>query len=116
MTLPQQGIGDYPSAVQDIRLVSIILACGAVNSMNIAKLAPTVQTLQASFGLSLSEVGLLASLFATLIVLSAMMLASAVRVIGARRILLLAMAIAASGTAISLIGQTVAGIVYWQND
>ena len=110
MTLPQQGTGDYPSAVQDIRLVSIILACGAVNSMNIAKLAPTVQTLQASFGLSLSEVGLLASLFATLIVLSAMMLASAVRVIGARRILLLAMAIAASGTAISLIGQTVAGL------
>lgn len=75
--------------------------------MNIAKLAPTVQTLQASFGLSLSEVGLLASLFATLIVLSAMMLASAVRVIGARRILLLAMAIAASGTAISLIGKRV---------
>jgi len=105
-----QKIDDYPSAAQDIRLVSIILACGAVNAINVAKLAPTVQTLQASFGLSLSEVGLLASLFSTLIVVSAMALASAVRMIGARRILLIALAVAASGSLISLISQNITGL------
>ena len=98
------------SAARDYRLVAVIVACGAVNSVNVAKLAPTIQTLQSDFGLSLSEVGLLASLFSTLIVLMALAVASAIRAFGARRMLLLSLSVAAIGSLISLVSQNIAGL------
>ena len=101
---------DKSSAIKDFRLVGLILACGAINAVNVAKLAPSVQTLQASFDLSLSEVGLLASLFSTLIVISALAVASAIRTIGPRRMLLLALSVAATGSLISLLTQNVTGL------
>ena len=42
------------SFTRDLRLAIVILFCGALSGINIAKLAPTITTLAVEFGLSLA--------------------------------------------------------------
>jgi len=99
-----------PTLASDLTLTFVILLCGAVNAVNIAKLSPSISVLQAQFGLSLSQMGLLASLFSLLIVLTGVAIAGMVRIIGARRIVLLALLVAGGGSVISLVGQNAASL------
>ncbi len=55
MSLPQFG--------RDFRLAMVILLCGAIIGLNIAKLAPSMARLIEVFSLTLSEAGILASAF-----------------------------------------------------
>ena len=56
------------SLTRDLRLAIVILFCGALSGINIAKLAPTITTLAAEFDLSLTEIGMLASIFTVIMV------------------------------------------------
>ncbi len=89
----------------DFRITFILLLCGGVNAVNIAKLSPAVPALQADFGLSLSQIGLLASMFSLLILATGVVIAGFVRLIGPRRIILMALMVAAGGNIISLTGE-----------
>ena len=84
-----------------------MLLCGGVNAVNIAKLAPSIPVLQVQFSLSLSQIGLLASMFSVLILLTGVAIAGMVRLIGAKRIILLALIVAAIGNGLSLAGQNI---------
>ena len=55
------------SFTRDLRLAIVILFCGALSGINIAKLAPSITPLAAEFGLSLAQIGILASIFTIII-------------------------------------------------
>jgi MFS family permease len=104
MTTPS---ADAQTRFADVKISLTLLLCGGVNAVNIAKLSPSIPSLQASFALSLSEIGVLVSVFGVLILLTGVGIAGVVQMIGARRIILLALGIAALGSSISLLGQNV---------
>lgn len=97
-----------PSLTSDLKLTFVILFCGAVNAINVAKLAPAIPRIQAEFDLSLSSIGVLASLFSMLIVMTGILIGGSVRMIGAKRVLITALVIACIGNIISLLGDTTA--------
>ena len=94
---------DAKTLRSDIKISAALLLWG-VNAVNIAKLAPVVPILRVEFGLGLSQMGLLASLFSVLILLTGVIIAGFVRVIGAKRIILTALSVSAFGTILSLAG------------
>lgn len=103
-------VGTSSLFIRDLRLTIIVLFCGALSGINIAKLAPTITTLAASFGLSLTEIGLLASVFTLIMVLAGSLIGGIVRGAGTKRILLTALLIACLGSVISLSGGSVASL------
>jgi len=103
-------VGTSSLFIRDLRLTIIVLFCGALSGINIAKLAPTTTTLAASFGLSLTEIGLLASVFTLIMVLAGSLIGGIVRGAGTKRILLTALLIACLGNVISLSGGSVASL------
>ena len=98
------------SFARDLRLTIIILFCGSLNGINIAKLAPSITELSTSFGLSLSQIGLLASVFTLIMVVAGVLIGGIVRGAGTKRILMAALIIACIGNAISLMGSSVASL------
>ena len=102
---------DAKTLRSDIKISAALLLCGGVNAVNIAKLATVVPVLRVEFGLSLSQMGLLASLFSVLILLTGVIIAGFVRIIGAKRIILTALSVSACGTIISLAGSNYAALL-----
>ena len=98
------------SFASDLRLTITILFCGSLNGINIAKLAPSITELSTSFGLSLSQIGLLASVFTLIMVVAGVLIGGIVRGAGTKRILMAALIIACIGNAISLMGSSVASL------
>ena len=98
------------SFARDLRLTITILFCGSLNGINIAKLAPSITELSTSFGLSLSQIGLLASVFTLIMVVAGVLIGGIVRGAGTKRILMAALIIACIGNAISLMGSSVASL------
>ena len=98
------------SFARDLRLTITILFCGSLNGINIAKLAPSITELSTSFGLSLSQIGLLASIFTLIMVVAGVLIGGIVRGAGTKRILMAALIITCIGNAISLIGSSVASL------
>ena len=98
------------SFARDLRLTITILFCGSLNGINIAKLAPSITELSTSFGLSLSQIGLLASIFTLIMVVAGVLIGGIVRGAGTKRILMAALIIACIGNAISLMGSSVASL------
>ncbi|MDC0650376.1 MFS transporter [Candidatus Puniceispirillum sp.] len=99
-----------PSFARDLRLTITILFCGTLSGINIAKLAPSINELSISFGLSLSQIGLLASVFTLIMVLVGVLIGGIVRGAGTKRILMAALIIACIGNAISLMGSSVTSL------
>ena len=95
------------SFASDLRLTIVILFCGALSGINIAKLAPTITTLAAEFDLSLTEIGMLASIFTVIMVGAGSLIGGIVRGVGTKRVLLAALLLASFGSAISLFGLSV---------
>ena len=81
--------------------------CGALSGINIAKLAPTITTLAVEFGLSLAQIGILASIFTIIMVVAGSLIAGFVHGVGAKRILLAALLVACFGNVVSLSGGSV---------
>ena len=98
------------SFARDLRLTITILFCGSLSGINIAKLAPSITELSTSFGLSLSQIGLLASVFTLIMVVAGVLIGGIVRGAGTKRILMAALIIACIGNAISLMGSSVASL------
>ena len=98
------------SFARDLRLTITILFCGTLSGINIAKLAPSINELSISFGLSLSQIGLLASVFTLIMVVVGILIGGIVRGAGTKRILMAALIIACIGSAISLMGSSVASL------
>ena len=98
------------SFARDLRLTITILFCGSLNGINIAKLAPSITELSTSFGLSLSQIGLLASIFTLIMVVAGVLIGGIVRGAGTKRILMAALIITCIGNAISLTGSSVASL------
>jgi MFS family permease len=94
---------DRQDFARDLRLTLVVLACGAANAINIAKLAPAIEVIMADFSLSLSAVGLLASLFSILFVTAGILIGITIKAIGAKRALVASLMLALVGTAITLI-------------
>lgn len=92
--------------MHDIRLSVIILFCGVTSGINIAKLAPTIGVLSKSFNLSLTQIGLLASIFTLIMVLGGLLIGGVARGVGTKRILLMALLISCFGNAVSLFGDS----------
>ena len=90
----------------DLKITLVLLAAGAVNAINIAKLAPSIEVIRSSFELSLSGMGLLVSLFSVLFVVAGIAVGTTVKAIGAKRALVMSMSAALIGTAITLSFQT----------
>ncbi|MGB2073146.1 MAG: CynX/NimT family MFS transporter, partial [Candidatus Puniceispirillaceae bacterium] len=99
-----------PSFTRDLRLTITILFCGTLSGINIAKLAPSINELSISFGLSLSQIGLLASVFTLIMVVVGVLIGGIVRGAGTKRILMAALIIACIGNAISLMGSSVTSL------
>ena len=99
-----------PSFARDLRLTITILFCGTLSGINIAKLAPSINELSISFGLSLSQIGLLASVFTLIMVVAGVLMGGIVRGAGTKRILMAALIIACIGNAISLMGSSVTSL------
>ena len=95
------------SFTRDLRLAIVILFCGALSGINIAKLAPTITTLAAEFGLSLAQIGILASIFTILMVVAGSLIGGFVHGVGAKRVLLAALFVACLGNIVSLFGGSV---------
>ena len=53
--------------MHNLWLSIIVLFCGVTSGINITKLAPTISVLLKSFNLSLTQIGLLASIFTLII-------------------------------------------------
>ena len=98
------------SFARDLRLTITILFCGSLSGINIAKLAPSINELSTSFGLSLSQIGLLASVFTLIMVVAGVLIGGIIRGAGTKRILMAALIIACIGSAISLMGSSVASL------
>ena len=95
-----------PSFWTDLRLAVTVMFCGALSGANIAKLAPTVESLATSFDMSLSQLGLLASIFTLVMVLAGVLIGSVVEGVGAKRTLVTALLVGCAGNFISLVGDT----------
>ena len=95
------------SFTRDLRLAIVILFCGALSGINIAKLAPTITTLSAEFGLSLAQIGILASIFTIIMVVGGSLIGGFVQGVGAKRVLLAALLVACLGNIVSLFGGSV---------
>jgi len=100
------------SFARDLRLTITILFCGSLSGINIAKLAPSINELSTSFGLSLSQIGLLASVFTLIMVVTGVLIGGIVRGAGTKRILMAALIIACIGNAISLMGNSVTSLFF----
>jgi MFS family permease len=98
------------SFMRDLWLTITILFCGTLSGINIAKLAPSINELSISFGLSLSQIGLLASVFTIIMVAAGVLIGGIVRGAGTKRILMAALIVACIGNAISLMGNSVASL------
>ena len=98
------------SFARDLRLTITILFCGTLSGINIAKLAPSITELSTSFDLSLSQIGLLASVFTLIMVVAGVLIGGIVRGAGTKRILMAALIIACIGSAISFMGSSVASL------
>ena len=98
------------SFAHDLWLTITILFCGTLSGINIAKLAPSITELSTSFDLSLSQIGLLASVFTLIMVVAGVLIGGIVRGAGTKRILMAALIIACIGSAISLMGSSVASL------
>ncbi len=98
------------SFARDLRLTITILFCGTLSGINIAKLAPSINELSVSFGLSLSQIGLLASVFTLIMVVVGVLIGGIVRGAGTKRILIAALIIACIGNAISVMGSSVTSL------
>ena len=98
------------SFARDLWLTITILFCGSLSGINIAKLAPSINELSTSFDLSLSQIGLLASVFTLIMFLVGVLIGGIVRGAGTKRILLAALIIACIGNAISLMGSSVTSL------
>ena len=105
----------------DVIITTAVFFSGSLGAFNVAKIGPSIQTLQRIFDLSLTEVGILASLFGGLVVLFAAALAGFARSFGERRVMLASVAAAAAGSAVTLlldntpalfIGRMIEGICY----
>jgi MFS family permease len=94
----------------DIKLTGIVTLCGALNGINIAKLAPSIAALSAEFGLSLSQIGLLASMFTLIMVVTGILMGGVVRGLGAKRVLIGALVIACVGNGVAVVTGTVDGL------
>ena len=97
---------------RDLRLAIVILFCGALSGINIAKLAPTINTLAAEFGLSLAQIGVLASIFTVIMVVAGSLIGGVVIGIGAKRVLLAALLVACLGNIVSLFGGSVESLFF----
>ena len=98
------------SFAHDLWLTITILFCGTLSGINIAKLAPSIIELSTSFDLSLSQIGLLVSAFTLIMVVAGVLIGGIVRGAGTKRILMAALIIACIGSAISLMGSSVASL------
>ena len=95
------------SLTRDLRLAIVILFCGALSGINIAKLAPTIATLAVEFDLSLAQIGVLASIFTIIMVVAGSLIGGFVQGVGTKRILLAALLVACIGNIVSLSGGSV---------
>ncbi len=86
----------------DLKITGVILVAGAVNAINIAKLAPSIEVIQRVFALSLPAMGLLAALFSALFVIAGILIGAAVKAIGAKRSMIGAMMLTLVGMVLTL--------------
>ena len=103
-------LGQSKNLYHDIKLTLIIVLCGALNGINIAKLAPSIKVLSTDFDLSLSQIGLLASMFTMIMVVTGVLIGGIVRAVGAKRVLIGALVIACAGNIVAVLGDSVASL------
>jgi len=103
-------VGDWHVLYRDVKLTSIVILCGALNGINIAKLAPSIAVLSSDFDLSLAQIGLLGSMFTVIMVLTGVFIGGVTRRLGAKRVLMTALVVACVGNALAILGNTVGGL------
>ena len=97
---------DYPTLKQDIVLSMVVVGAGAFSGFNIAKLAPALNLIGADYNLSLSQLGLLASLLSVMTVLLGMFIGALAPGFGPKRMLIAALITGCLGGFISLLGDS----------
>ena len=100
----------YPTLWQDIGLCLVIVGAGAFSGFNIAKLAPALRLIGSEFGLSLSQLGLLASLLSLMTVCFGLLIGTMVPGFGAKRMLIFALIAGLTGSAITAFGGTTSSL------
>lgn len=105
MTISSPNISSETSSRHDFKITLVVLAAGAVNGINIAKLAPSIEVIRETFGLTLSTMGLLVSLFSLLFVAAGIIVGTCVKSVGAKRSLVMAMSLALIGTLLTIMFQ-----------
>lgn len=87
------------------------LVCGAACGIHIAKLGPSMQSVMESFGLSLSEAGLLASTFSLLTIFIGVFVGNIISNFGLKRFICLAMLFLTFGSLSALIFKTYTSLI-----
>ena len=100
----------HPTLWQDIGLCLVIVGAGAFSGFNIAKLAPALRLIGSEFGLSLSQLGLLASLLSLMTVCFGLLIGTMVPGFGAKRMLIFALIAGLTGSAITAFGGTTSSL------
>jgi DHA1 family inner membrane transport protein len=94
---------DYFFSQRKQWLITIIIVfCGAVCGIHIAKLGPSMNSLINEFSMSLTEAGILASTFTLLTIFIGIFVGNLMPGIGVKRLICLAMLLSASGSLLSL--------------
>lgn len=94
----------------DLLVCFVIVGTGAFSSFNIAKLAPALEIISTNYGLSLSQVGLLASILSLMTVALGLALGAVSPGFGARRMLMLALIAGIIGGIVSTVGNNSAAL------
>ena len=89
------------------QLTWLVVGCGAIGGMNLAKLGPAMSQLISDYELSLTVVGLLASIFTLISVFIGVFIGSSMQNLGPKRLILTAMVCAGAGSLIAVLGDSV---------
>ena len=100
MKTPEHTLSGY-------QLTWLVVGCGAIGGMNLVKLGPAMSQLISDYELSLTVVGLLASIFTLISVFIGVFIGSSMQNLGPKRLILTAMVCAGAGSLIAVLGDSV---------
>jgi len=103
----QRKMSQSSKVISGYQLTWLIVGCGAIGGINLAKLGPAMSALITAYDLSLTIIGLLASIFTLISVFIGIFIGSSMQNIGPKRLVLGAMLSAAIGSFLAVTGDNI---------
>ena len=107
----QRKMNTSSNPLSGYQLTWLVVGCGAIGGINLAKLGPAMSQLIADYSLSLTVVGLMASIFTLISVFIGVFIGSSMQNIGPKRLVVCAMVCAGLGGFIAIVANTVPALM-----